>query len=160
MGIRFGFDEDKLTAVLVGEIDHHTAARLREEIDRKVGQMKPKELKLDFSQITFMDSSGIGLMMGRYRLMESLHGCLSIWNLSPQMERIVSLSGISRLVNIQQDRSVEETEKSDRNLETSEEGKETTKTEEIEEPAQEDSSRDIFSHSNRMVNGSKGVDAI
>ena len=71
MGIRFGFDEDKLTAVLVGEIDHHTAARLREEIDRKVGQMKPKELKLDFSQITFMDSSGIGLMMGRYRLMES-----------------------------------------------------------------------------------------
>ena len=48
MGIRFGFDEDKLTAVLVGEIDHHTAARLREEIDRKVGQMKPKELKLDF----------------------------------------------------------------------------------------------------------------
>ena len=155
MGIRFGFDEDKLTAVLVGEIDHHTAARLREEIDRKVGQMKPKELKLDFSQITFMDSSGIGLMMGRYRLMESLHGCLSIWNLSPQMERIVSLSGISRLVNIQHDRSVEELEKSDRNLETAEEGEETTKTEEIEEPAQEDSSRDIFSHSNRMVNGSE-----
>ncbi|MCI9576159.1 MAG: anti-sigma factor antagonist [Clostridiales bacterium] len=159
MGVGFGLEEDKLTAVLVGEIDHHTAASLRDEIDRKAGQVKPKELKLDFSQVTFMDSSGIGLMMGRYRLMESLKGRLTILNLSPQMERIVSLSGISRLVNIEHDCSVEEPEETAPDLETTEEGEEPIKSEENEKTAEEDSSRDIYSHSDRTVNGRKGADA-
>lgn len=56
--------DKQLTALLVGDIDHHTAKRLREEIDEKIEQMLPEVLVLDFGGVTFMDSSGIGLVMG------------------------------------------------------------------------------------------------
>ena len=55
----------RLTAFLSGEIDHHSAKTIREEIDLAVSEQIPKELWLDFRDVSFMDSSGIGLVMGR-----------------------------------------------------------------------------------------------
>lgn len=104
MGVRFILKDDHLTAMLSGEIDHHAASGMREEIDRKAGQAKPKLLTLDFSQVSFMDSSGIGLIMGRYRLMEALRGKLTVLDLSPQMRRVVKLAGIGQLVPLESSR--------------------------------------------------------
>ena len=63
--------EDTITAYLTGDIDHHSARNIREDIDAFIQMKKPYLLRLDFSGVSFMDSSGIGLIMGRYRLMSS-----------------------------------------------------------------------------------------
>lgn len=144
MGVRFVLKDDHLTAILSGEIDHHAASGMREEIDRKAGQAKPKLLTLDFSQVTFMDSSGIGLIMGRYRLMEALRGKLTVLDLSPQMKRVVNLSGVGQLVPL-------ETSRVPRKSKPSKPLPETVPPEPPEEtpqPApQPEESRDIYSHS-------------
>ena len=69
LGVRLIFKEGILTAVLSGEIDHHSAREIREEIDETASRVKPKKLILDFSAVEFMDSSGVGLIMGRCKLM-------------------------------------------------------------------------------------------
>ena len=65
--VRLILQDDVLTAVLSGEIDHHTAQGMREEIDFTVNQSKPKKLILSFEHVGFMDSAGIGLIIGRYK---------------------------------------------------------------------------------------------
>ena len=86
-----------MTAILSGEIDHHTASKMREIIDGEIEHRKPVKLYLDFSGISFMDSSGIGLIMGRYRLMKLLNGELKVINVPENLKRMVFLSGISSL---------------------------------------------------------------
>ena len=63
MECKLNMTDDTLTAELDGEIDHHTAKNFREQIDLEIDTQTPKTLILDFSDITFMDSSGIGLIM-------------------------------------------------------------------------------------------------
>lgn len=67
MPIRIESDGETVTAFLEGEIDHHSAAQMREAIDAELIGGTAKLLILDFRDVTFMDSSGIGLVMGRYR---------------------------------------------------------------------------------------------
>ena len=67
-------DGKTLTALLSGEIDHHWAAILREKIDERAAAAAPAILILDFSAVTFMDSSGIGLILGRHKLVSALGG--------------------------------------------------------------------------------------
>lgn len=103
MGVKFHLEGDKLTALLSGEIDHHNGAKLREQIDEKAAQTRPAELILDFSGITFMDSAGIGLILGRYRWMQNLGGRVRIIHISPRMEQLLVLSGIHKLVQVEPD---------------------------------------------------------
>ena len=67
--VNITYENDTVTARLSGEIDHHIAPAIRGEIDAKCESRRPKRLILDFSGVGFMDSSGIGLIMGRYRMM-------------------------------------------------------------------------------------------
>lgn len=90
-----------VTAYLSGEIDHHAAAGLREEIDsRLTGEVSL--LILDFGGVTFMDSSGIGLVMGRYRQMQMTDGVLQIVNCPPPIYKVMRIAGLHRLAEIQQ----------------------------------------------------------
>ena len=66
MGIKIESSGQTVTAYLDGEIDHHSAREMRETIDRELESGNVKLLILDFRDVTFMDSSGIGLVMGRY----------------------------------------------------------------------------------------------
>ncbi len=86
-----------LTASLIGELDHHAAADLRQRIDTAVLSCRPRRLVVDLSRLTFMDSSGIGLIMGRYRLMVSLGGEVRLAGTSPRMERMIRLAGLDKL---------------------------------------------------------------
>ena len=63
-----------LAAYLTGEIDHHAAQALRREIDAQIDARMPELLTMDFSGVTFMDSSGVGLILGRGRQMSGLGG--------------------------------------------------------------------------------------
>ena len=100
MSVKIISSQQKMTAYLDGEIDHHNAAFIREEIDNEIMSSKPGVLKLDFDKVTFMDSSGIGLVMGRYRTISLYGGKLIVSNLSPQFYRIMKLSGIEKLSTI------------------------------------------------------------
>ena len=90
-----------VTAYLKGEIDHHNAAGLRQRIDEAVGNRQPEILSLDFGGVSFMDSSGIGLVMGRYRLIENGNCRLFVTNLSPHAYKIMQLSGLSKIATLQ-----------------------------------------------------------
>ncbi|MBM6921955.1 anti-sigma factor antagonist [Phocea massiliensis] len=92
--------QDRLTAAIIGEIDHHTARRIREETDAVLQQDLPHELIFDFSGVTFMDSSGIGLIMGRYRLVSQWGGSVTIAGAPSRIERILKMSGIEKLAQI------------------------------------------------------------
>ena len=104
MSVALRLDGDRLTAFLSGEIDHHTGRILRDAIDQKVEQMRPVELILDFKDVTFMDSSGIGLILGRYRWMQELGGSVRIVHIAPSLEQLLVLSGIHKLVQVESQR--------------------------------------------------------
>ena len=84
-----------------GEIDHHTAASIRTGIDTALFENRPKRLILDLSAVSFMDSSGLGLIMGRYSVMKELGGEMTVWNPSKETRAILNLAGMERLVRIE-----------------------------------------------------------
>ena len=92
---------DGMTLRLCGEIDHHRAARLRCEMDERIRACRPSVLRLDASGVSFMDSSGLGLIMGRYALLERLGGKLVLCEPSPTVERMVHLAGMERIIKIE-----------------------------------------------------------
>lgn len=108
MGVRLILREGELTAVLSGEIDHHSAREIRGAIDEAAAKVKPKTLTLDFSGVQFMDSSGVGLIMGRCKLMQLWAGSVRIANLQPKIQKIVSLAGLNQLCSIVKDVKINE----------------------------------------------------
>ncbi len=94
------------TAKLSGEIDHHSALWLRMDIDTAIFEQKPKLLKLDFERVSFMDSSGIGLVMGRYKLMKEWDGNVELINLPDSIERVMLLAGMNRLCKIRKQEKI------------------------------------------------------
>ncbi len=94
-----------LTVSLVGELDHHAAASIREQIDTETTRRNAKHLILDFAKLSFMDSSGIGLIMGRYRLMQTLKGRLSVRNLSPRYQQMARMAGLEKLGVLENERT-------------------------------------------------------
>lgn len=87
-------------AILSGEIDHHNAREIRTQLDRYILTVQPSELTMDFRNITFMDSSGIGLIMGRSRLMRECGGVLEVKDPQPYIRRLMRLAGMERIVKI------------------------------------------------------------
>lgn len=100
MKIDISTDNGAAVARLSGEIDHHNARELRAELDRFIVTAQPRELAMDFGEITFMDSSGIGLIMGRSKLMKECGGRLEVVNPRPYIRRVLKLAGIERIVKI------------------------------------------------------------
>ena len=94
-------ENGKITAVLTGEIDHHSARVIRSNIDRDIEREKPKVLILDFSGVNFMDSSGIGLIMGRYKMMLENDGRVIIKSPQPYIKKVLNLAGITRIVKVE-----------------------------------------------------------
>ncbi len=90
-------------AVISGDIDHHTAKGIRTDIDKAVSEHDPGLLILDFSRVTFMDSSGIGLVMGRYRQMTDRGGEVILTGVAGYIRKVFQLSGIDRLTKIADD---------------------------------------------------------
>lgn len=97
MNVKTVYDKGELTALLFGEIDHHTARDIRQCIDSDIEKYHPEKLSLDFRRVKFMDSSGIGLIMGRYRMMQLVGGTVELVNVPPHLERLIELSGVRSL---------------------------------------------------------------
>lgn len=91
----------RLIVHLPVELDHHYTEELRKEIDMVVREEPVSELEFDFSRTMFMDSAGIGMILGRYRIMEALDGQVITSHMSGQIYRILKLSGIQRYIHLE-----------------------------------------------------------
>ena len=89
-----------LNIKLPQELDHPASELIRRESDRIMGKIYIRTICFDFGDTEFMDSSGIGLIMGRYKLMQTWGGNVTIANLPPKLEKIVSLSGLRDLCSV------------------------------------------------------------
>lgn len=83
-----------------GEIDHHSAVAVRTGIDEKLSSERPKKVMLELSGVDFMDSSGLGLIMGRYALIKKYGGTLAVLDPSAAVVKIIKLAGMERMVSI------------------------------------------------------------
>ena len=90
---------EKLLAHVKGEIDHHTAKPLREGIDRFMRSERPRILVLDLGEVSFMDSSGLGFVLGRIALAEEMDCRVEIRHSSERILRILSMGGIGKIKN-------------------------------------------------------------
>ena len=89
---------DRMTVTLSGELDHHALKTMRGTIDAQIEQYTPKVLVLDFAGVGFMDSSGIGLILGRRRIAESFGGLVVITGASGYVEKLINLAGLSPMI--------------------------------------------------------------
>lgn len=92
--VTFSTADDTLYAYLAGEIDHDSAQKLRIEIDNAIVSHVPATLTLDFGGVGFMDSSGVGLILGRQRRVQALGGRLRIQHAPRQLRRVLQLAQI------------------------------------------------------------------
>lgn len=91
-----------LTVYLCGEIDHCAAEGLRNEIEMQIVKRNTNRLVLDFSQVSFMDSSGIGMIIGRYKTMHARGGSVEACGLHPPVDRLFHLAGLHRIIAIKE----------------------------------------------------------
>jgi len=101
VSIQINASDELVTVYLTGEIDHHSAREIREEIDRSLESNQPKLLVMDFKNVGFMDSSGIGLVMGRYKLMQTMDGTVKVVNTPNHIKKVMKLAGLDKLAAIE-----------------------------------------------------------
>lgn len=92
-----------LTVVLTGEIDHQCARSYIDAIAAKIEVYAPRECVLDFTQVSFMDSSGIAVVINALRNMTKINGRLAVAGLREQPMRVFRVSGVDRLVEVQEE---------------------------------------------------------
>lgn len=93
--------DDVLTVSLSGELDHHGAADVRKSIDALIDKESPKKLLLRLKDVHFCDSSGLGLIMGRYRKARAVGADIAVGDPSAAVEKIMRLAGLDKLIKIE-----------------------------------------------------------
>lgn len=88
----------ELRAVVSGEVDHHGAREIMGELDRSINAALPRSLTLDLGEVSFMDSSGIAVVLRAYRRLGELGGELRVCNIPAQAGKVLRAAGIDRLV--------------------------------------------------------------
>ena len=89
---------ETITVQIEGELDHCSAERVRATLDALIADPHVKRLVIDLEKLTFMDSSGIGVMLGRYRQLARRGGALAVRGASPQVDRIFRMSGLYQVI--------------------------------------------------------------
>ncbi len=93
-------DKDRLCVKLSGEIDHHEAKDIRQRLDGLIMEHRPKSLVMHLGEINFMDSSGLGLILGRYRTIKSLGGELYLAQPPERVMKILAMAGVDKMIKI------------------------------------------------------------
>mgnify|MGYP004675076103 CR=1 FL=1 len=101
MDIQYQLTEDRLTVMMPREVDHHAARHMSTEVDCLIDSWHIRTLVFDFAGTEFMDSSGIGLILGRCQQMQARSGHVIIQNPPPHIRRVMRLSGMERIASIE-----------------------------------------------------------
>ena len=96
--------KDKLLILeITEEIDHHSCEKIKKRADYEIEVHIPKKVIFDFKNVNFMDSSGIGMIIGRYKLISMFGGKTSMINVKPQVKKVFEMSGILKLIPIEEE---------------------------------------------------------
>jgi len=100
--MRINFDEQEkiLTLKIEEEIDHHMAGNLRREADYEIQRRNPKRVILDFNNVVFMDSAGIGMVIGRYKIASMIGAKLEMRNVKENIKKIFEMTGVLKIIPI------------------------------------------------------------
>lgn len=94
-------DKDKfLRLQITEEIDHHSSEKIRTRADFEIQKYIPKKLTLDFENVNFMDSAGIGLILGRYKMMNMFGGSMEITKVCPSVKKVLEMAGVTKIIPI------------------------------------------------------------
>ena len=96
--LRLSYREDTVIAEIGGEIDHHRAVSVRSQIDEALFAKMPKKLIIDIGKVDFMDSSGLGLIMGRLAKTKEIGASLILQNPSARVTRMLKMAGLDRII--------------------------------------------------------------
>ena len=94
-------EERTLVAVVSGELDHHQAREVMEELEARIDQALPRRLTLDLSQLTFTDSSGIAVLLRAWRRMGQIQGSMRVVGTPPQAARVFRAAGLERMIRFE-----------------------------------------------------------
>lgn len=101
MQVFFSMEGKELQARIKGEVDLETADRLRQELEASLDHARPEVLLLDLAGVTFMDSSGLGVILGRYRRLKKQGGRVILSRPQPQVRRLLEISGLGKIMAIE-----------------------------------------------------------
>lgn len=100
MYLEFENKNDTLVVYMAGELDHHSAEEVRNKIDDRLDRNNISKLIMDFSGVSFMDSSGIGVVIGRYKKLTLKKGNICITKVSDSVKRVFELSGMFKIIKL------------------------------------------------------------
>lgn len=100
VGIESHFVDGAVVVRLRGELDHHVAEQIRDEIDQQLAENRYRALVISFRGTEFMDSSGLGLILGRYRTIMQHQGRMALCEVSPSLRRLFELSGLLKILPV------------------------------------------------------------
>ena len=101
MEVSAKYEGQQLEFQLSGELDHHGAKGLLDCLEREIERTVPMSLVLDFSGVTFMDSSGIAVALRGWQRMRELGGCVKLYHVAPQPKKVLEAAGVGRMMTIQ-----------------------------------------------------------
>lgn len=94
-------EKDKLLKIeITEEIDHHSSEKIRTRADFEIQKYIPKKLIIDFSKVNFMDSAGIGMILGRYKMITMFGGTMDMVNVTPNVKKVLEMAGITKIIPI------------------------------------------------------------
>lgn len=99
--VGFKQERDRLIVSLCGDVDHCAAQQLRGQIESQIEKIRPKQLRLDFSKVDFMDSSGIGMIIGRYKTMMKYGGQMTAAGMTESVFRLFCMAGLHRIIAVE-----------------------------------------------------------
>lgn len=102
MQVKYIKEDKQLIFKIDEEIDHHSSEKIRKRADYEIQVHIPKKLIFDFTDVTFMDSSGIGMLIGRYKLVSMFGGKTSIVNVNAPIKKVLEMSGVLKLIPIEE----------------------------------------------------------
>ena len=100
MNVEYEQKEKILLIKITEEIDHHTSEIIRRKADYEITRYMPRKVIFDFSNVQFMDSAGIGMILGRYKMMKMIGGSIEMKNVSPMLKKIFEMSGLTKICKI------------------------------------------------------------
>ncbi|MBM7584417.1 stage II sporulation protein AA (anti-sigma F factor antagonist) [Bacillus pakistanensis] len=101
LSINLEVKKDVLCVRLSGELDHHTAEQLREKVSNVIEENGIKHIVLNLEELGFMDSSGLGVILGRYKQIKQKHGEMVVCAISPAVKRLFEMSGLFKILRLE-----------------------------------------------------------
>lgn len=100
MNVKHIIDEKTLIFEITEELDHHVSERIRRRADYEIQRFMPKRVVFDFNRVVFMDSAGVGLVIGRYKTAHNFGGRLEIMNVNEKIRKVFEMSGVLKIIPI------------------------------------------------------------